>query len=80
MTLSLAAAASAQAQTPAPAPATPAAPVDFATQKTNIVARIDQRIAAMTATRDCVNAATTKSDLKACHKAGHGMHGKHTPA
>jgi hypothetical protein len=83
LAVSLAAAASAQAQTPAPAPVTTApapttakVPVDFATQKANILNHIDQRMASMTAARECVNSANTKVDLKACHKANH-RHAKH---
>ena len=67
LALSLAAAVSAQAQTPdAPARG------DFASRKAAILTRLDQRMAAMSATRACVANAATAVDLKTCHEQNRG--------
>jgi hypothetical protein len=77
LALSITAAVSAQAQT------TPDAPVrgDFASHKSAVLARLDQRIAAMSAMRGCVASAATKPDLKTCREQNRdAMKHKHAPA
>ena len=67
LALSITAAVSAQAQTSD-------VPVrgDFASHKSRILAHLDQRIAAMTATRSCVANAATAADLKTCRDQNRG--------
>lgn len=81
LALALAAAVSAQAQTTAPAPASAPAAGDFGAHKTQMLAHIDARMAAMTKMRDCVNAAASRADLKTCRSESRGeMHSRHAPA
>lgn len=68
LALSITAAVSAQAQTTADAPVRG----DFASHKSRILAHLDQRIAAMTATRSCVANAATAADLKTCRDQNRG--------
>lgn len=44
-----------------------------------MLGRLDQRLAEVTAMRDCVSAANSRADLKSCHKQGH-MHHPRNPA
>jgi hypothetical protein len=68
LALSITAAVSAQAQT-ADAP-----PVsgDFTAHKAKLLAHLDQRITAITATRNCVANAATAADLKSCRSQNRG--------
>jgi len=81
LALSIATAVSAQAQT-ATTPDAPPAHGDFASHKTAILAHLDKRMAAMTATRTCVTNAATQADLKACRQQSRGAkhHQKQAPA
>ena len=75
LALSITVAVSAQAQT-ADAPVRG----DFASHKTKLLAHLDQRIAAMTATRACVANAATAADLKTCRDQNRGaMKQGHAP-
>jgi hypothetical protein len=65
LALSITAAVSAQAQTAGGAPAHGG---DFASRQSAILARLDQRMAAMSAMRNCVAGATTRADLKTCRE------------
>ena len=80
LALSIATAVSAQAQT-ATTPDAPPAHGDFASHKTAILAHLDKRMAAMTATRACVSNAAAQADLKACRHQNRGAkHSKQAPA
>ena len=75
LALSITAAMSAQAQTAE-------APVrgDFTSHKSKLLAHLDERIAAMTATRACVANAATAADLKNCRDQNRGaMKQGHAP-